>query len=474
MHPDDRFIEPLLKSLAQIIPLKTGYKLDRVKQITSYEMTVDTADMSASKLRLLEHCEHNIELVEHVDVPEVKGAHKLIINPSELEYTLEFKKKRDSDSLLTIPLKDIELAAASTRHKGTLRKKNDLLIQLIFNGKSLKFDVEDEHINTILEQIHLLKDVEDNPLAKKSITLGKNPKLCTICTKNKYSFEIQSQILCPNCFEAKYGKLLLQTVAAQYYGGHKAYLAGGVFGTYQSGKMYLTEKYLIFVRGDKNPSKKWEIVIPFDSIIIERWNVEEKSRRQQIAVGGTNISNVGMGSGVIHESGKEHHIVVPYIDENGVSQEPRFGVSSWGGKAIREWATELYNRIVEVKSKHQIGVVGNPTNTVIASKTTLTANKPNETAESKEVVSKEDKDILVKPRSPITIYNKPSNEATRHSDDETTPNKMSTKESAHTPINENTATKNDEQFLNILKMRLVKGEISKEEYMDLRKMIEEY
>ena len=344
---------------------------------------------------------------------------------------------------------------------------------MIFNGKSLKFDVEDEYINTVLEQIHLLKDIEDNPLAKKSITLGKNPKLCTVCTENKYSFEIQSQNLCPNCFETKYGKLLLQTATAQYYGGHKAYLAGGVFGTYQSGKMYLTEKYLIFVRGDKNPTKKWEIVIPFDSIIIERWNVEEKSRRQQIAVGGTNISNVGVGSGVIHESGKEHHIVVPYIDENGVSQEPRFGVSSFGGKAIREWAAELYNRIVEVKSKAQLGTVANPANTVIASNMTLTA-EPNRTAESKEVVSKEEKDIFVKPRSPITIYNKPYNEATSHSDDEITPNKISTKESAQTPINENTATKKDEQFLNILKMRLVKGEISKEEYMDLRKTIEEY
>ena len=93
MHPDARFIDPLLKSLAQFIPLKTGYTVDRVKQITSYEMSADTADVSASKLRLLEHCEHNIELVEHVDVPEVKGAHKLIINPSELEYTLEFEKE---------------------------------------------------------------------------------------------------------------------------------------------------------------------------------------------------------------------------------------------------------------------------------------------------------------------------------------------------------------------------------------------
>ena len=54
----------------------------------------------------------------------------------------------------------------------------------------------------------------------------------------------------------------------------------------------------------------------------------------------------GVGGGFIHESGKAHRLVVPYIDENGIPQEPRFGVSSFGGKAIREWAVKLYQQVV--------------------------------------------------------------------------------------------------------------------------------
>ena len=31
--------------------------------------------------------------------------------------------------------------------------------------------------------------------------------------------------------------------------------------------------------------------------------------------------------------GKKHHLLVPYIDENGILQEPIFGISSFGGKS---------------------------------------------------------------------------------------------------------------------------------------------
>jgi len=34
-------------------------------------------------------------------------------------------------------------------------------------------------------------------------------------------------------------------------------------------------------------------------------------------------------------------------DENGIPQEPRFGVSSFRGNAIKEWATKLYEQVVK-------------------------------------------------------------------------------------------------------------------------------
>lgn len=52
---------------------------------------------------------------------------------------------------------------------------------------------------------------------------------------------------------------------------------------------------------------------------------------------------------MINESGKSHRLVVPYTDENGIPQEPRFGISSFRGKAIREWAAKLYRQVVDEK-----------------------------------------------------------------------------------------------------------------------------
>ena len=45
--------------------------------------------------------------------------------------------------------------------------------------------------------------------------------------------------------------------------------------------------------------------------------------------------------------GKKHHLLVPYIDENGILQEPIFGISSFGGKAIRKRAAELYELVIK-------------------------------------------------------------------------------------------------------------------------------
>ena len=158
-----------------------------------------------------------------------------------------------------------------------------------------------------------------------------------------------------HCFEEKYGRISLKEETGEYHGGHKVHLAGGTFGDYESGKMYLTDKYLIFAKGNKNPFKRWEIEIAINSIILEQWGVRAESRRKHIVGGSTAVtSNVAFGGGVIQEAGKKHRLLVPYIDENGILQEPIFGISSFGGKAIRKWAAELYELMVKRKqSPHQ-------------------------------------------------------------------------------------------------------------------------
>jgi hypothetical protein len=111
--------------------------------------------------------------------------------------------------------------------------------------------------------------------------------------------------------------------------------------------LILTEHYLIFARGDKKPSKRWEIIIPLDSVIVERWGIEEISRDGFSSGAG----DIGVGSGMIYGSGRAHHILVPYVDENGIPQAPRFGLSSYMGEAIRKLASELYLRVVSEKNE---------------------------------------------------------------------------------------------------------------------------
>jgi hypothetical protein len=48
----------------------------------------------------------------------------------------------------------------------------------------------------------------------------------------------------------------LEAPNAEYYGGHKAYLGGGAFGKYQTGRLILSEHYIVFAKEDKNPSKR--------------------------------------------------------------------------------------------------------------------------------------------------------------------------------------------------------------------------
>ena len=175
---------------------------------------------------------------------------------------------------------------------------------------------------------------------------------CHMCGKNVPSLEFESESLCFKCFELKYGKVLLIAERGEYYGGHKVHLAGGTFGDYESGKMFLTEEHFIFAKGNKEIFKRWEIIIPLNSVLIEQWNVRGESRRKQIAGGGVSpVDNIAIGGGVIHETGQRHRLLIPYVDENGIVQQPVFGVSSYKGKDIRKWAETLYQQLVEEKQQ---------------------------------------------------------------------------------------------------------------------------
>ena len=182
--------------------------------------------------------------------------------------------------------------------------------------------------------IEVVKEMAANEL--------KSSMLCPSCKRNVTSmtFQSTSKKLCHECFEIEFGKILLSSGNVLYYGGHKAYLAGGVFSDNQPGSLILTNKFLIFQTIDKDSSKRWEIIIPLKDVAVDRWRVDE------------------VETGVIHESGKDHNLVVAYIDQNGIPQEPRFSVSSLGGKTIKEWSALLYEKVVEAKRKNDSQLKG--------------------------------------------------------------------------------------------------------------------
>jgi hypothetical protein len=92
----------------------------------------------------------------------------------------------------------------------------------------------------------------------------------------------------------------LYTKSAEYYGGHKPYLAGGVFGKFKTGEMKLTERHLIFEKSARNTSKKIDILIPLNSVIIEDWHVLSESRRKEVSgLGGSD--NFGLGGAFVHD-----------------------------------------------------------------------------------------------------------------------------------------------------------------------------
>ena len=243
--------------------------------------------------------------------------------------------------------------------------------------------------------------------------------MCTVCNRDVSAATFQNGIvkMCKPCAVQKFGNTLLTATYGQYYGGHKAYLAGGMFSDFQTGSLVMTENYLIFQKNHKDNAKRWEIIIPFKNVIVSGWGIEEVTRRKQVSGFGGLVDvnqdgrgDIAMGGGFIHESGKAHHLVVPYVDQNGIPQQPRFGISSLGGKAIREWSAKLYERVVEVKKKEAAEL-----------------NKQNE-AQLKRQQSE--------------------------------------------GVDLSTKTVSNEDPVHILKIRLAKGEITKEQYDELRKVFE--
>lgn len=177
----------------------------------------------------------------------------------------------------------------------------------------------------------------------RKLKVGQSSTLCSACNKNDFSYSLGVGNLCPECFSTTYGEITL-TDSGEYYGGHSRY-ALGRFGRHRLGRMFLTEHYLILTKEDKSDiSKPFEIVIPLTSIHLD-WQLEVEARRRYIGWEGTTEENFGFGSSFLFKYRDSFHLVVPYVDEDGVSQHPRFAIPT----GVSHWAARLYVKFVKAK-----------------------------------------------------------------------------------------------------------------------------
>ena len=245
---------------------------------------------------LVQHSEYDIE-VNDSDNIELKSANKLVIIPV-LENS-ELELRRNKQTLLSLPIKAIEKVVTNSIQEVNLNRENGSVLKVIFSDdsssdKSFTFNVKNKrHTPRIQQQILLLKEAAQDDSVRKAIISSLNPRLCNLCLENDLAFNFSLMgKLCLGCFEKEYGKILLQTEKpiAEYYGGHRDYNPTGIFSKHSvAGMAYLTENHFIFAKDEKELTKKWELIIPLDSIILN-WDLEEKQREKNIKWEGTKNS----------------------------------------------------------------------------------------------------------------------------------------------------------------------------------------
>ncbi|NPA71985.1 MAG: SHOCT domain-containing protein [Gammaproteobacteria bacterium] len=106
-------------------------------------------------------------------------------------------------------------------------------------------------------------------------------------------------------------------------------------------------------------SQRWKIVIPFSAIDVSQVHFAEKDSGKAIVTGGgfawPGLFGVdGFGGGLITKFGDLQLLVIPYTDENGIKQAPRFLIKGAIRDKTREWAQVIYEKLAELsRSKSQ-------------------------------------------------------------------------------------------------------------------------
>jgi hypothetical protein len=377
--PDKRFIEPLIATIAKRVPLTGSYIINKVnREKTKDDLIItnfidDTSVQPSAILYKFTKLEYNVHSIDNSSPKDFHEVRKLVLHLDD-NYEIRLIKDTKTQPVTIISLDDIIQAKLAAIETGKFRKERNLVLSITYssvnadkstsavtpistmdnqnNSRTVFLDMDDKDINMILDQINILKEVGRDDYSKLQFNaILKKIILCTYCNTNPSVFSFSFGQICSSCFTKDYGEIIIQAKDGEYCGGHKLYLAGGKFGDIEHGRMYLTSSCFIFNKVNKDQKKNWEIIIPLNSMEIDKWQIKEESRRKNIVLGGTGNDYGFLSSGIINESGRRHRFVLPYIDENGVSHSPVFGISSLSGDAIKEWVSKIYLALINVEKK---------------------------------------------------------------------------------------------------------------------------
>jgi len=155
---------------------------------------------------------------------------------------------------------------------------------------------------------------------------------------------------------------------ARYFGGHlkyplksgKFFDIGGTTKTGVNGWLRLFDDRIEFEKDALRSSKRWKIVIPFESILVDNVTFVEKDSGDATVIGGGIASpvpflpipmGVGTGGGFISRIGNLNLLVIPYVDENGIKHAPRFQIKGLIRDKTQEWAEILYEKLAELNRR---------------------------------------------------------------------------------------------------------------------------
>lgn len=177
--PHKKHIEPFFAALAKRIPLNTAVKIDVVQKGAENQSTLPTTTVSQSndilpqfknnqlafEPTLVKRFEYDVSVEKFGNIIELKEAEKMIIYPIEVGNKIQFRKKKDQQSLLEIPIGSVKKIVTVAETTGEFRKKDDLMLSLDFEDRvgalqSIIVNVDDKAINEIINHVNKLQEIE--------------------------------------------------------------------------------------------------------------------------------------------------------------------------------------------------------------------------------------------------------------------------------------------------------------------------